>query len=190
MKLTGASKRISAKDIGDFVAPVTSYYKVLGTFVDNNRAMNTRDVAVSANISLRLARQQIAALRENGLVKTTTCRCGNFPAYYLAKYKVEDPKRNTTRLAQPDAAKRNSEVVIDVFKKHKSGLTNWEIAEMTGVRARRVREETQRLKQRGMLTMMSCDCTHKTPFYYPTKTLTKQVDKRKICLRRNVKRKK
>ena len=190
MKLTGASRRISAKDIGGFVAPVTSYYKVLGTFVDNNRAMNTRDVAVFTNISLRLARQQIATLRESGLVKTTTCRCGNFPAYYLAKYKVEDPKRNTDVLTQPDATKRNSDVVIDIFKKHKSGLTNWEIAEMTGMRSRRVREETQRLKQRGMISIITCDCTHKTPFYYPAKTLAKQVDKRKICLRRNVKRKK
>ena len=190
MKLEGASRRITAKDLTEDERPITSYYKVFMAFVDNNRAMNTRDVAVFTNISLRLARQQIAALRENGLVKTTTCRCGNFPAYYLAKYKIEDPKRNTDVLAQPDITKRNSEVVIDIFKKHRSGLTNWEIAEMTGVRARRVREETQRLKQRGMLSVKPCDCTHKTPFYYPTKTLTKQVDKRKICLRRNVKRKK
>ena len=190
MKLTGASKRISAKDIGDFVAPVTSYYKVLGTFVDNNRAMNTRDIAVFTNISLRLARQQIATLRESGLVKTTTCRCGHFPAYYLAKYKVEDPKRKTKVLAQPNAVKRNSEVVIDIFKKHRSGLTNWEIVEMTGMRSRRVREETQMLKQRGMITIKPCNCTHKTPFYYPTKTLAKRIDKRNICLRKNVKRKK
>ena len=179
MKLEGASRLISAKDIGDFITPTTSYYKVLGAFVDNNRAMNTRDVAVFTNISLRLARQQIATLRESGLVKTTTCRCGHFPAYYLAKYKVEDPKRKTKVLAQPNAVKRNSEVVIDIFKKHKSGLTNWEIAEMTGVRPRRVREETQRLKQRGMLSVKPCDCTHKTPFYYPAKNMTNEIDKRK-----------
>ena len=190
MKLEGASRLISAKDIGDFIAPVTSYYKVLGAFVDNNRAMNTRDIAVFTNISLRLARQQIATLRESGLVKTTTCRCGNFPAYYLAKYKVEDPKRNATRLAQPDVTKLNSEVVIDIFKKYRNGLSNWEISEMTGLHKRRVCEETSRLRQRGMVSTKPCDCTHKTPFYYPTKTLTKQVDKRNICLRRNVKRKK
>ena len=171
MKLTGASRRISAKDIGDFVAPVASYYKVLDAFVNNKRALNNRDVAKIVEMPQRTVRAQIATLKDNGLIKTTTCRCGNFPKYYLAKYKIKDPKRNIKRMALQDTTKYNSEVVLNAFKKHRNGLTNSDIVEMTGIRDRRVREETKLLKLKGMLTVKMCDCTHTVPFYYPTEIL-------------------
>ena len=62
--------------------------------------------------------------------------------------------------------KYNSDLVLEALQTHKKdGLSNWEIAELTGVKVRRVREETQKLKQQGILKEKSCRCM-RTPIYY------------------------
>jgi len=59
-----------------------------------------------------------------------------------------------------------ADLVLEALQKHKSnGLSNWEITEMTGVPVRRVREETQKLKQNNSLLEKSCRC-NRTPIYY------------------------
>ena len=59
-----------------------------------------------------------------------------------------------------------ADLVLEALQKHKSnGLSNWEITEMTGVPVRRVREETQQLKQQGLLIQRLCRC-RRTPIMY------------------------
>ena len=180
----GAEKRISSKDIGNPSPFVASYYKVFRVFEENKVAMENRMISKLSGVSARLTREQRRILLERGLIIKTTCRCGNFPMYYLSKYKVKSPKRIIKTTSQPDKNKRNSEIVINIFKKYKTGLTKWEVAQLTGVKSRRVNEEIQHLKQRGMITEKPCNCSHKTPFYYPVKNITEQVDRRHMDLRR------
>lgn len=180
----GAVKRINSKDIGNPSPFVASYYKVFRVFEENKVAMENKTIARLACISERLAREQRRILLERGLIIKTTCRCGNFPMYHLSKYKVKSPKRIIKTTPEPDKNKRNAEIVVDIFKKYRTGITKWEVAQLTGVKSRRVNEEIQHLKQRGMITEKPCNCSHKTPFYYPAKNITKQIDRRHMDLRR------
>ena len=119
----GAEKRINRRDIGESTPPITSYYKVLKVFVDNKFAMENNMIAKLALVSERLAREQRRILQDRGLLSKTTCRCGNFPMYHLAKYKVKSLKRIIKKVSQPDMKICNSEVVINIFKKYRGGLT-------------------------------------------------------------------
>jgi predicted transcriptional regulator len=62
--------------------------------------------------------------------------------------------------------KYNADFVLDALQSHKKhGLSNWEIAQITGLKSRRVREEVQRLRQKGMIKEETCRCK-RTPIYY------------------------
>ena len=70
------------------------------------------------------------------------------------------------RSADIKPVKHNADFVLDALKSHKkNGLSNWEIAKITGLRSRRVREEVQRLRQKGMIKEDTCRCK-RTPIYY------------------------
>ena len=180
----GAEKRINKKDIGNSTPFVASYYKVFRVFEENKIAMENRTIAMLAGISERLAREQRRLLLDRGIITRINCRCGYYPMYHLAEYKIKSKKINFKKIPLPDKNIRNEEAVINAFKKYKKGITNDEIARVTGVKPRRVREETQKLKARGMLKSELCECSHKTPFYCPTQKITKQIDKRHVDLRR------
>ena len=71
-------------------------------------------------------------------------------------------------LSRPDIkpVKYNADLILEILQKHKKdGVTNAEIAKASGVKLRRVREETQKLKQQGVLKEKTCRCT-RTPIYY------------------------
>lgn len=180
----GAEKRINKKDIGNSTPFVASYYKVFRVFEENKIAMENRTIAKLAGITERLAREQRRLLLDRGIITRIKCRCGNYPMYHLTEYNIKSKNRSLKQLSLPDKRILNEDAVIGAFKKYKKGITNDEVARVTGVKPRRVREETQKLKARGMLKEESCECSHKTPFYYPTQKITKQTDKRHVDLRR------
>jgi len=75
-------------------------------------------------------------------------------------------KKVIMEIPKEEPIKFNADLVFEVLKKHKAdGLSNVEIAEASGVKLRRVREETQQLKQQGLLIQRLCRCG-RTPFYY------------------------
>lgn len=180
----GAEKRINKKDVGNQSPFITSYYKVFKVFVDNKTAMENRMIARLSGVSDRLAREQRRLLLDEGIIERIGCRCGNYPMYHLARYDIKSNNRDLKAMHLPNKNILNEDAVIGAFKKYKDGITNDEIARVTGVKPRRVREETQKLKARGMLKEKPCECSHKTPFYYPVKNITKQIDKRHVGLRR------
>ena len=167
------------------VPEMRSYDKVFNVFKANKISMENKLIAKLAGITERLAREQRRLLLDEGILKKITCRCGYYPMYHLAEYKIKSKNRTLKKISQPNKKILNSEAVINVFKKYKNGITNEEIAEVSGVSPRRVREETQKLKARGMLKEEPCECSHKTPFLIPTKKITKKIDKRHENLRRN-----
>ena len=60
----------------------------------------------------------------------------------------------------------NADRVLEALQKHKQdGLSNVEIHQKSGVPLRRVREETQKLKEQGVLTEKQCRC-QRTPIYH------------------------
>ena len=182
----GAEKRINRKDIGNPSPFMPSYYKVFNVFEENKIAMENKTIARLAGISERLAREQRRLLLDRGIITRINCRCGYYPMYHLTGYKIKSKKRNLKEISLPDKNIRNEEAVINAFKKYKKGITNDEVARVTGVKPRRVREETQKLKARGLIKSELCECSHKTPFYYPTQKITKQTDKRHVDLRRKI----
>ena len=75
-------------------------------------------------------------------------------------------KKIIMEIPEEKPIKFNADLVREALEKHKKdGLSNWEITELTGVRPRRVREETQKLKQLGLLKEKLCRCK-RTPLYY------------------------
>ena len=74
------------------------------------------------------------------------------------KIKMEVPDEEPTKFY--------ADLVLEALQKHKTnGLSNWEITEITDVPVRRVREETQKLKQNNSLVEKSCRCK-RTPIYF------------------------
>ena len=72
------------------------------------------------------------------------------------------------KMEVPDEVPRkfNADLVLEVLQSHrKNGLSNCEIHQKSGVPLRRVREETQKLKEQGVLTEKQCRC-HRTPIYH------------------------
>ena len=60
----------------------------------------------------------------------------------------------------------NADRVLEALQKYKKdGLSNVEIHQKSGVPLRRVREETQKLKEQGVLTEKQCRC-QRTPIYH------------------------
>ena len=75
-------------------------------------------------------------------------------------------KKIIMEIPEEKPIKFNADLIREVLEKHKKdGLSNWEIAKLTGVRPRRVREETQNLKTLGLLKEKPCRCK-RTPLYY------------------------
>ena len=75
-------------------------------------------------------------------------------------------KKIIMEIPKEEPIKFNADLVLEILQKHKKdGLSNWEISQKSGVKVRRVREETQKLKQQGLLTEKECRC-HRTPIYY------------------------
>ena len=163
---------------------ICSYDKVFNVFKANKISMENKLIAKLAGISERLAREQRRLLLDRGFITRIECRCGYYPMYHLAGYKIKSKKIKFKKISQPNKKILNAEAVINVFKKYKKGITNDEIAQVSGVNPRRVREETQKLKARGMLKEEPCECSHRTPFLIPTKKITKKIDKRHENLRR------
>jgi len=68
----------------------------------------------------------------------------------------------------PDEKPRkfNADLVLEVLQSHKkNGLSNVEIHQKSGVALRRCREETQKLKEQGVLVEKQCRC-QRTPIYH------------------------
>ena len=75
-------------------------------------------------------------------------------------------KKIIMEIPKEEPIKFNADLVLETLQTHKkNGLSNAEISKTSGVKLRRVREETQKLKNKGLLTEKLCRC-RRTPIYY------------------------